>query len=86
VQMRKSAIYCYRAISTLIEEKVKRKQIGVTQGYPITVTSIGFLFLFRVVGRGETSPVTWRFEKARSKWLLKGPLSQVTTDQKVPGL
>jgi hypothetical protein len=41
---------CYRAICTLIEEKVKGKQIGVTGDYPITITSIGYLFLFRVVG------------------------------------
>jgi hypothetical protein len=34
------------------------KQIGVTRDYPITVTSIGYLFLFRVVGPEETSPVT----------------------------
>jgi hypothetical protein len=67
----------------LIEEKVKGEKIGVTGDYPITVTSIGCLFLFRVVGPGETSPVTWGFEKAKSKWLDKDPLSQVTTDQKV---
>jgi hypothetical protein len=35
--------------------------------YPITVTSIGSLFLFRVVGPGETSAVTWGFEKAKGK-------------------
>ena len=76
----------YRTICTLIEGKVKGKQIGVNLGYPITITSIGFLFLFRVVGPGETSLVTWVFEKARSKWLIKDPLSQVTIDQKVPVL
>jgi hypothetical protein len=59
--------HCYCTICTLIKGKVEGKQIGVTLGYPITVTSIGFLFLFRVVGPGETSPVTWGFEKAKSK-------------------
>ena len=73
----------YRTICTLIKGKVKGEQIGVTGDYPIIVTSIGCLFLFRVDGPGETSPVTWGFEKARSRYLLKGPLSQVTTDQKV---
>jgi hypothetical protein len=58
---------CYRTICTLIEEKVKEEKIGVTGDYPITVTSIGCLFLFRVVGPGETSPVTWGFEKEKSK-------------------
>jgi hypothetical protein len=80
---RKAFLDCYRAICTLIEEKVKGEKIGITGDYPITVTSIGCLFLFRVVGPGETSPVTWGFEKAKSKWLDKDPLSQVTTDQKV---
>jgi hypothetical protein len=74
---------CYCAICTLIEEKVNEKKIGVTGDYPITVTSIGCLFLFRVVGPGETSPMTWGFEKAKSKWLGKDPLSQVTIDHKV---
>jgi hypothetical protein len=68
---------------TLIEEKVNGKQIGVTGDCPIIVTSIGCPFLFRVAGQGEMSPVTWGFEKAKSKWLGKDPLSQVTTDQKV---
>jgi hypothetical protein len=67
----------------LIEEKVKGKQIGVMGDYLITVTSIGCLILFRVVGPGEMSLVTWGFEKAKSKWLDKDPSSQVTTDQKV---
>ena len=31
---------CYRTICTLIVEKVKGEQIGVTRDYPITVTSI----------------------------------------------
>jgi hypothetical protein len=75
--------YCYRTICTLIKGKVKGEQIGVIGDYPITVNSIGCLFLFRVVGPGETSPMTWGFEKARSKWLNKDPLLQVTTDQKV---
>jgi hypothetical protein len=51
----------------LIEEKVKGEKIGITGGYPIIVTSIGCLFLFRVVGPGETSPMTWGFEKAKGK-------------------
>jgi hypothetical protein len=51
--------------------------------YPITVTSIGCLFLSRVVGPGETSLVTCGFEKARESSKAKGALSQVTTDQKV---
>jgi hypothetical protein len=67
----------------LIEEKVKGEKIGVTGDYPIIVTSIGCLFLFGVLGLGETSPMTWGFEKAKSKWLDKYPLSQVTTDKKV---
>jgi hypothetical protein len=49
----------------LKEEKVKGGKIAVTGDYPITVTSIGSLFLFREVGQGETSPVTWGFEKAK---------------------
>ena len=50
-----------------MEGKVKEEQIGEMGDYPITVTSIGYLFLFRVVGLGETSPVTWGFEKAKGK-------------------
>ena len=49
--------------------KVKGRKIGVTRGYPIIVTSIGCLFLFRVDGPRETSPITWGFEKARSRSL-----------------
>jgi hypothetical protein len=61
------------------------RKIGVTGGYPITVTSIGCLFLFRVDGPGETSPVTWGFEKAKVKVSMKmSPLTS-HTDQKVPG-
>jgi hypothetical protein len=48
----------------LIEGKVNGKQIGVSGDYPIIVTLIGCLFLFRVDGPRETSPVTWGFEKA----------------------
>jgi hypothetical protein len=67
------------------KEKVKGRQIGVTGGYPITVTSTGYLFLFRVDGPGETSPVTWGFEKAKVKVSMKiSPLTS-HTDQKVPG-
>jgi hypothetical protein len=75
--------HCYCAICTLIVEEVKGEKIGVMGDYPITVTSIGCLFLFRVVGPRETSPVTWGLEKAKSKWLDKDPLSQVTIDHKV---
>jgi hypothetical protein len=64
----------------LIGGKVKGEKIGITGDYPITVTSIGCLFLFRVEGLGETSTVAWGFEKARSKWIDKDPLLQVTTD------
>jgi hypothetical protein len=59
----------------LIEEKVKGDKIGVMGYYPITVTSIGRKFLFRVVGLGETSLVTLGFEKENSKWIDKYPLS-----------
>jgi hypothetical protein len=34
---------------------------------PITVTSIGSLFLFRVVVPGEMSPMTLGFEKEKGK-------------------
>jgi hypothetical protein len=67
----------------LIEEKVNGQKIGIIRDYPITLTSIGCLFLFRVVSPREMSPVTWGFEKAKSKWLDKYPLSQVVTNQKV---
>jgi hypothetical protein len=61
------------------KEKVKERQIGVTGGYPITVTSTGYLFLFRVDGPGETSPVTWGFEKAKVKVSIKiSPLTSHT--------
>jgi hypothetical protein len=67
----------------LIEEKVKGEKIGVTRDYPITVTSIGCLFLFRVVGLRETSIMTSGIEKAKTKWLDKDLLSQFTIDPKV---
>jgi hypothetical protein len=60
---------CYRTICTLIKGKVNGKENWRNGGYPITVTSIGCLFLFRVDGPGETSPVTWGFEKARLRCL-----------------
>jgi hypothetical protein len=54
------------------------------RGYPITVTLIRYLFLFRVDSPGETSPVTWGFEKAKVKVSIKvSPLTS-HTDQKVP--
>jgi hypothetical protein len=52
--------------------KAKGRQIGVTGGYPITVTLIRYLFLFRDDSPGETSPVTWGFEKAKVKVSIKG--------------
>jgi hypothetical protein len=63
----KGSYYC--TICTLIKGKVNGKKIGETGGYPIIVTSIGSLFIFRVDGPGETSPVTWGFEKVRSRSL-----------------
>jgi hypothetical protein len=67
------------------KERLMERKIGVTGGYPITVTSIGCLFLFRVDGPGETSPVTWGFEKEKVKMSMKmSPLTS-HTDQKVPG-
>jgi hypothetical protein len=45
--------------------KAKGGKIGVTGGCPITVTLIRHLFLFRDDSPGETSPVTWGFEKAK---------------------
>jgi hypothetical protein len=67
------------------KEKVKGRQIGVTGGYPIAVTSTGYLFLFRVDGPRETSLVTWGFEKAKVKVSMK--ISPLTShiDKKVPG-
>jgi hypothetical protein len=66
-------------------KRLKEWQIGVTGGYSITVTSTGYLFLFRVDGPGETSLVTWGFEKAKVKVSVKvSPLTS-HTDQKVPG-
>jgi hypothetical protein len=67
-------------------KKVKGRQIGVTGGYPITVTSTRYLFLFRVDGPGETSPMTWGFEKAKVKVSIEYPLSQVTLIRKSQGL
>jgi hypothetical protein len=64
---------CYHTICTLIEENVKGEKIGVTQDYLIIFTSIGCLFIFRVVGPGEMSPVTWGNEKENSKFLEKYP-------------
>jgi hypothetical protein len=45
--------------------KASGGKIGVTGGCPITVTLIRHLFLFRGESPGETSPVTWGFEKAK---------------------
>ena len=58
---------CYRAVCTWMQRKDKWRQTDATGDYPITVTSIGCPFLFRVVGPGEMSPVTWGFEKAKGK-------------------
>jgi hypothetical protein len=66
------------------KEKVKGSQIGVIRGYPIIVTSTGYVFIFRVDGPGETSPVTWGFENEKVKVSLKvSPLTSQTY-QKVP--
>jgi hypothetical protein len=65
------------------KEKVKGRQIGVTGGYHMTVNSTRYLFLFKVDGLGETSPMTWGFEKAKIKVSIKvSPLTS-HTDQKV---
>jgi hypothetical protein len=48
----------YRAICTLKDRKGKRGEIDVMRDYPITVTSTGCLFLFRVVGSGDMSLMT----------------------------
>jgi hypothetical protein len=67
------------------KEKVKGRQTGVMGGYPIIVTATGYLFLFRVDGPGEMSPMTWGFERAKSKVSMKiSPLTS-HTDQKVLG-
>jgi hypothetical protein len=52
--------------------KAKGRKIGVTRGYSITVTLIRYLFLFRDDSPGETSLVTWGFEKAKVKMSYKG--------------
>jgi hypothetical protein len=49
------------------KEKAKGGKIGVTGGCPITVTLIRHLFLFRDNSPGETSPVTWGFEREKVK-------------------
>jgi hypothetical protein len=54
------------------KEKAKGRQIGVTGGYPITFTLIRYIFLFRDDSPGETSSVTWGFEKAKVKMSYKG--------------
>jgi hypothetical protein len=53
------------------KEKVKGGQIGVTRGFPITVTLIRHLFLFRDDSLWEMSPMTWGFEKAKVEVLIK---------------
>jgi len=61
------------------KEKVKGRKIGVTRGYPITVTSTSYLFLFRVDVLGEMSLMTWGFEKAKVKVSIKvSPLTSHT--------
>jgi hypothetical protein len=52
---------CYHIICILKYRKGKMGQIDVTGDNPITVASKGCLFIFRVVGPEETSPVTWGF-------------------------
>jgi hypothetical protein len=51
--------------------KAKGRQIGVTGGYPITITLIRYIFLFRDDSPRETSLVTWGFEKAKVKVSIK---------------
>jgi hypothetical protein len=66
------------------KEKVKGRKIGVRGGYPIIITSMGYLFLFRVDDPGETSPVTWGFEKAKVKVSIKVSLLTSHVDKKFP--
>jgi hypothetical protein len=64
----------YRVIAQFVlvpKEKAKGGKIGVTGGCPITVTLIRHLFLFRVDSPGETSPVTWGFEKVKVEVSIK---------------
>jgi hypothetical protein len=51
--------------------KAKGRQIDETGGYPIIVTLIRYLFLFRDDSPGEMSSVTWGFEKGKVKVSLK---------------
>jgi hypothetical protein len=51
--------------------KDKGGKIGITGGCPITVTLIRHLFLFRDDIPGETSSVTWGFEREKVKVLRK---------------
>jgi hypothetical protein len=59
----------YRTMCTCPKGKGSGRQIGITRGYPITVTSTGYLFLFRVDGMGETSLMTWGLKRQRLKYL-----------------
>jgi hypothetical protein len=77
-------VECFIAQFVLVQKgKASGGKIGVTGGCPITVTLIRHLFLFRDESPGETSPVTWGFEKAKVKVSRKiYPLSQVTLIRK----
>jgi hypothetical protein len=53
------------------KRKAKGGKISVKGGCPITVTLIRHLFLFSDDIPGETSPVTWGFEKAKVEVPIK---------------
>jgi hypothetical protein len=59
----------------VLKEKAKGGKIGITGGCPITVTLIRHIFLFRDGIPGETSPVTWGFEKEKVEVSIKDVLS-----------
>jgi hypothetical protein len=65
-------VYKNPCVSLAIAQFVARRkgykvegQTGVTGTYPTQCHHDGRFFLFREVGPGETSPVTWGFEEAK---------------------
>jgi hypothetical protein len=64
--------------------KAKGRKIGVTGGYPIIVTLIRYLFIFRDDSPGEMSSVTWGFEKAKVKVSMKSIPSHKSHRSKSP--
>jgi hypothetical protein len=64
--------------------KAKGRKIGETGGYPITITLIRYLFLFRDDSPGETSLVTWGVEKAQVKVSIKDIPSHKSNQSKCP--